>query len=603
MREQDDKPPPPAPESPEAGEGQEESAPPPEPADPPGREGQGPAVDDETPVGAEDGSNDESGGFENAGPGGIPPHGREIEQQPEPRMSQAEQQDEVAPAIPEPVDGETRPAGPQAEDHESSDARNALSLDEQRDLTSSTGSAADAIEEAEPDELSSESTTRTAEDDAAPPPTPPVDEPGEPPASPESDPPENAAFDHGATRTAEQPDEPDDTAEATALPPDAGGADGSESKGRSATGETEVLPETLDSTFGNRAEAGNGLSGAGVSDDNVRVGNRDDSAVERGFLTNLKRAFGAEQRDHRTELAEVVGRPDFQDPHEDPRLVPERYDTPLERTDGTRTPLFNGEPTREQTKQGDLGDCGIIATLGAVASHRPEAIRDCVRETDDGNYKVRLHEAKYSASRMRYEPTGRPITLTVTPDLPVHSDEPGKPAFADSTTTGAAWAPVLEKAIAGTDQTWNDGRRRQWADRWDVQGDGGDAPQGYVRLNQGSNPSDRAELLTQLTGQPARPWEFPTGYDHKGRSPDRQLLDDFREQLVENKPILVGTRDLRTGENRLPHKLHHCHAYEVTGIDDSGRIRLRNPWNSQHPEMMTAKEFRDSMRPRYTTLD
>ncbi|MGI5233541.1 hypothetical protein [Actinoallomurus sp. CA-142502] len=97
----------------------------------------------------------------------------------------------------------------------------------------------------------------------------------------------------------------------------------------------------------------------------------------------------------------MVDRPDFQDPREDPRLVPDRYDTPLERTDGTRTPLSRGEPTREQTKQGDLGDCGIIATLGAVAGHRPEAIRDCVRETDDGNYEVRLHEARYSMSRMR----------------------------------------------------------------------------------------------------------------------------------------------------------------------------------------------------------
>ncbi|WP_433178152.1 hypothetical protein [Actinoallomurus sp. CA-150999] len=400
--------------------------------------------------------------------------------------------------------------------------------------------------------------------------------------------------------SADPPEDPSGTAEGIGFKTDDGEADSG-----AVTPEKEADRETsLDSSSGSHIDAGRkGVAGDGLSDDIARVADHDDSAVERGIFSSLKRAFTPEQSDQRTELVGVVDRPDFQDPLENPRLVPDRYGTPLERSDGARTPLFDGEPMREQTKQGDLGDCGIIATLGAVAGHRPEAIRDCVRETDDGNYEVRLHEAKYSSSRMRYEPTGRPVTLTVTPDLPVHADDPGKPAFADSTSTGAAWAPVLEKAVAGTDQTWNDERRQKWSDRWDVQGNGGDAPTGYVRLNQGSNPSDRAELLTQLTGKPAKSWEFPTGYDHNGRGPDRQLLEDFRKQLGDSKPILVGTRDLRAGEKRLPHKLHHCHAYEVTSVDGGGRIHLRNPWNAQHPQVMTVKEFKDSMRARYTTLD
>jgi hypothetical protein len=203
---------------------------------------------------------------------------------------------------------------------------------------------------------------------------------------------------------------------------------------------------------------------------------------------------------------------------------------------------------------------------------------------------------------MAYKPTGRPITLTVSPDLPIYDAYPDRPAFANSTLTGAAWAPVLEKAIAGIDGTWSDERRQKWADRWDVIRPGGDPPTGYVRLNQGSHPSDRAELLTQLTGQPAKSWEFPVGYDNNGRSADRQLLDEFRVQLVDKKPILVGTRNLRTGENRLPHKLNHGHAYEVVEVDARGRIHLRNPYNEKHPVAMTARQFRDSMRNRYTTL-
>lgn len=246
--------------------------------------------------------------------------------------------------------------------------------------------------------------------------------------------------------------------------------------------------------------------------------------------------------------------------------------------------MFNGEPVREQTRQGALGDRGIIATLGAVAGHRPETIRDCVRQTDDGNYEVRLHEAKFSASRMRYEPTGRPITLTVTPDLPVFDKAPDQPAFADSTTTKAAWAPVLEKAIAGIDQTWDHERSQKSARIWNARGNPGDAPTGYVRLNQGSNPRDRAELLTQLTGRPAKTLEFPTGHDNKGRSADKQLVDEFRQQLADRKPVLVGTRSSQANEPALPKRLAASHAYEVTDVDDQHRIHLRNPWNRRHPD-------------------
>ncbi|MFG2243859.1 hypothetical protein [Spirillospora sp. NPDC048823] len=281
------------------------------------------------------------------------------------------------------------------------------------------------------------------------------------------------------------------------------------------------------------------ISGEGLPDDEARMADLDEEALQRGVADRLKRvAARLERGDEPKELAETVDRPDFQDPTEDPKYVPDRYGTPLERRDGTRTPLFDGEPKREQSEQGALGDCGIIATLGAVAEHHPEAIRDCVREGDDGNYQVRLHEAKFSTSNRRYEPTGRRITLTVTPDLPVYGQRPDKPAFADSTSTGAAWAPVLEKAIAGTDQIWNDERRDKETRIWNARGKPGDAPTGYVRLNQGSNAGERAELLTQLTGRPAKTVEFPAGYDSRGRSADHRLRDEIAGQLSGGKPVL-----------------------------------------------------------------
>lgn len=209
------------------------------------------------------------------------------------------------------------------------------------------------------------------------------------------------------------------------------------SPGTAETVETDSIA-WAESRAGGQIEGGGfrAISGEGLSDDTAHAADLADPEVETGLLERLKQvAEKLDRDDSPREICDIVDRPDFQDPRESLDAVPDRYGRPLDRPDGTRTPLFNGEPTREQAQQGRLKDCGIISTLGAVAGHHPEAIRNCVSETDDGNYEVRLNEAKFSISRLRYEPTGRTITLTVTPELPVFDNEPGKPAFADSNAT------------------------------------------------------------------------------------------------------------------------------------------------------------------------
>lgn len=228
-------------------------------------------------------------------------------------------------------------------------------------------------------------------------------------------------------------------------PPDRPGADGFPTRAESrAVAATAVRVDAADGrTEDVRSRS---ILGEGASDDNGRGTAVEDTGLERGLLDRLKQVGAKLDRgDDRRELSSTVDRPDCQDRAEHPSLVPDRYSTPLQRAEGSRTSLFEGEPAREQTQQGRLGDCGVIATLGAVAGHRPEAIRDCVRETEGGTYEVRLHEAKYSTSQMRYEPTGRIVTLTVTPELPVYDADPERPAFADSSDTGTAWAPIPKR--------------------------------------------------------------------------------------------------------------------------------------------------------------
>ncbi|MEV0662731.1 C2 family cysteine protease [Actinomadura luteofluorescens] len=449
---------------------------------------------------------------------------------------------------------------------------------------------------------------------------PPPAEPAVEPASP----PENA--DSKTERPQEQESTPQQDQEPGTDKPspalESGGEDARD-MAEGVAGELATQPEKLSSTElptepddtsqglaatespGNVAddlETGTGHEGA--ADDTECLEGFDEGALERGISDRLKRfAAKLDRSDEPKELEGTVDRPKFQDPKAKPEVVPDRYGTPLDQKDGTRTPLFNGEPRREQTRQGLLGDCGIIATLGAVAAYYPEAIRACVRETDEGNYQVRFYEAKYSTSRQRFEPTGRPITLTVTPELPIKDERPDKPAFARFTREKAAWVPVLEKAIAGTDQMWSVKRQDKANEMWNARGNSGDAPTGYVRLNQGSGFGERAELLTQLTGLPAKSVSFPDGYDNQGRSADRRLRDDILKQLSQGKPVLVGTRELGENESRLPRKLVDGHVYEVTDIDDRGRLHLRNPWNNRHPEPMTIQEFKRGVKHFYSTLE
>lgn len=307
------------------------------------------------------------------------------------------------------------------------------------------------------------------------------------------------------------------------------------------------------------------------------------------------------QRDAVDTPRAVVDHPDFRDPRD--RFSPDRYGNPLTRPDGTRVPLFGGPPRREQTRQGWPGDCGLIAALGAVAAHRPGDITGRVRQRADGSYQVRLSEARQTETGA--SPTGRDVELTVTPELPVSARRPDSPAAA-KVQDGASWAPVMEKAFAGLDRVWTDERQAAWRDEWaclceeDLR-DGaknprtGPAPEGYIRLNQGSTAWDRAEMLTQLTGQEAEVREFPTGRE------EWKINQLIRTQLADGKPVLVSSRGEEREGEILPHNLKPAHVYEATGVE-KGKIVLRNPWDHKHPEPMETEEFARNMSRYYSTL-
>ncbi|MEV0372599.1 toxin glutamine deamidase domain-containing protein, partial [Streptomyces sp. NPDC050636] len=327
----------------------------------------------------------------------------------------------------------------------------------------------------------------------------------------------------------------------------------------------------------------------------------DDTKKRKGLLGRVWGSFSSKPSEPQPDFEITVDQIDYQIPFKHPDFLPSGYATPLDRPDGTRTPLFDDEPKPEQTEQGAIGDCGIISALGAVARHRPEAIRECVRELEDGNYEVRFHETRMNHRNGCYEPTGRMIVMTVSPELPVFGHEPGEPAYANN--KGAAWAPILEKAIAALDQSWDAERNEKYDSLSRLRMPAIDPPHGYARLGLGSRSAERAELLAQLTGEPSSYDDFPAKYDQDGRSPDKQIMDTFREKLSQNSPILVGTEKPDKGSPPWPDGVHGGHAYEIAGIDNRGRLILRNPHNKDHPDPMTLKEFKKYFKHLYSALE
>ncbi|WP_026123177.1 C2 family cysteine protease [Nocardiopsis chromatogenes] len=205
----------------------------------------------------------------------------------------------------------------------------------------------------------------------------------------------------------------------------------------------------------------------------------------------------------------------------------------------------------EHIRQGDLGDCWVMATMGAMAVQNPGAIEDMIEENVNGTYTVTF--------------PGHPDPITVTPDLPV--DARGDPGFASSNEDPPViWPAILEKAYAqmkGGDYS----RLEDWH-------------AGSAMLTFGGDTADYAP------DDWVPPWEDVTMDG---------LADKFEsgESITLSTPLNGDGYELvdngGTGEDgeEVPDTLVSAHVYFVEDVDrEAGTVTIRNPWGTEHPEIV-----------------
>ncbi|GGQ03173.1 hypothetical protein BKA00_004430 [Actinomadura coerulea] len=215
-----------------------------------------------------------------------------------------------------------------------------------------------------------------------------------------------------------------------------------------------------------------------------------------------------------------------------------------------------------------------------------------MRENDDGTVTVALHETKFKDSDSAV-PTGRVIDVTISKDLPVHIGDPGQAAFARCTVAGVTWPGYIEKALGAVDETWP-------PDRGQNPLLGNAAERGYARLDKGTRAWTQAEILTQLTGRPARVDRLNIDTGPEAAADNEavlgRLVEAGRATLVSTVPEFMQRADFRK------YNLRCQHVYELVGVED-GTVMLRNPYGHKHPDPVPVAELTNHFNSYYAALE
>lgn len=208
--------------------------------------------------------------------------------------------------------------------------------------------------------------------------------------------------------------------------------------------------------------------------------------------------------------------------------------------------LFQNGISTTDIKQGQVGNCYFLATLGSIAHEQPSYIQNMFIDNGDNTWTVRFK----NGANWDY--------VTVDRYLPTNSS--GNLVYASqgrnfANTANELWVALAERAYAQIGESgWTRGTSRT---------------NSYASIEGGW----MTYVITQVTGLSSQ-WGSIT-------SVTQQTLIDW---VNSNKIVTLGTNSA-PGNNLVGY-----HAYAITSYNAaSGTFFVRNPWGTQHVELTFAQ--------------
>jgi Calpain family cysteine protease len=220
-------------------------------------------------------------------------------------------------------------------------------------------------------------------------------------------------------------------------------------------------------------------------------------------------------------------------------------------------------PRASDIKQDALGDCFFVATLGAVANTKPNAIRNAISyNPKTGDFTVKLYQG------------GNIQNVTVSQaDLKYNLARQGGSTVDKTGKDSPIWPAVMETAYAKVlDTNHKDGLK-----------------QGFDTLNSGGKARAALEVVT---GSRGTDFTYSKGFLESQQATLDRLGKQAEAALANGRPLTLSTdpeRDTRSLIGKFKNEtiqqdgLVDNHVYVVEGIKKSGddyMVTLRNPWGT-----------------------
>lgn len=204
--------------------------------------------------------------------------------------------------------------------------------------------------------------------------------------------------------------------------------------------------------------------------------------------------------------------------------------------------LFQNGISITDINQGRLGDCYLLATLGAYAHDRPAVIQNMFIDNGDGTFTVRFFNH------------GVADYVTVDRYLPTRADGT---AFYAGWNGGSYWESDNELWVALAEKAYAQMNQSGWLGR--------DNTNSYAGIENGW----MAPVMQQITGTSAT--SLPVNW-----IPPSQLISLVNSDV----PITAGF------VNGSGFGVENKHAYTITSYNPStGQFRLNNPWGHTHADV------------------